>query len=400
MDNHSLAIVSDIIQRSSRLQPADAVLRGELKNQRRLPPSKTRQISSAIFAYFRWFGWLTRSSPIRDQIVHALDLAEKFAALEPGKPCPREFSDSELVARVVPHWLGEEMEITPGFARSLQTPPKLWLRARPGTGPKLADALDQKSHVARESPSHATDVMASPVCEPFPGAPDILSYCGDEDLFRSKEFHSGAFELQDISSQAVSLICAPAPGQTWWDACAGEGGKTLHLCDLMNNKGLVWASDRAEWRLKKLKRRAARSRIFNYRARIWDGSPILPTKTKFDGVMLDAPCSGIGTWQRNPHARWTTTLQDIHELGALQIKLLTAAAAAVKPGGKVIYAVCTLTRSETTGVVEAFQSKAPGFTPLAFTNPLVPDSPASETLALLPQDHSGNGMFIAAWARS
>src|SRR5436305_10302183 len=105
MDHHSLAIVSEIIQRSSRLQPADAVLRAELKNQRRLPPSKTRQISSSVFAYFRWFGWLDHNSPIRDQITRALDLAEEFAALESGKPCPAEFSDSELVSRVVPHWL-------------------------------------------------------------------------------------------------------------------------------------------------------------------------------------------------------------------------------------------------------------------------------------------------------
>jgi 16S rRNA (cytosine967-C5)-methyltransferase len=168
----------------------------------------------------------------------------------------------------------------------------------------------------------------------------------------------------------------------------------------MNNKGLVWASDRAEWRLKKLKRRAARSRIFNYRTRVWDGGPTLPTKTKFDGVLIDAPCSGIGTWHRNPHARWTITLQDVYELRALQVKLLTAAAAAVKPGGKLVYAVCTLTRSETTAVVEAFQTKFPIFTPLPFTNPLVPDSQASPSLTLLPQHHSCNGMFIFAWTRS
>src|SRR5206468_4149301 len=159
---------------------------------------------------------------------------------------------------------------------------------------------------------------------------DALEYRGQSDLFRSKEFHAGEFELQDLSSQAVSLICAPEPGQTWWDACAGEGGKTLHLCGLMHNKGVVWATDRAEWRLKNLKRRAARSRTFNYRARVWTGGPTLPFKTKFDGVLVDAPCSGIGTWHRNPHARWTTNLQDVHELGQLQVNLLQNASLAVK----------------------------------------------------------------------
>src|SRR4029077_5055580 len=137
-------------------------------------------------------------------------------------------------------------------------------------------------------------------------------------------------------------ICAPEPAQTVWDACAGEGGKTLHLSDLMQNKGLIWASDRAEWRLQILKRRAARAGVFNYRPKLWNGGPKLPTKTLFDIVLLDAPCSGIGTWQRNPHGRWTTTPDDIYELAELQSRLLSPAAAAVNPGGKLIYSACTL----------------------------------------------------------
>jgi len=387
MDNHSLALASEIIQRSSRLLPADALLRSELKSQKRLAPDKGREISHAVFAYFRWFGWLDQKATIRDQLAVAIHLAERFASLERGQPCPREFSDGELVSRAVPHWLSTEMQITPAWAHSLQPPSKLWLRARPGTGPALAARLS----------AHKTSST-----QPFGSGPlsDVLEYRGDQDLFRTHEFHAGNFELQDISSQAVGLICAPLPGQTWWDACAGEGGKTLHLCDLMGNKGLVWASDRAEWRLKKLKRRAARSRIFNYRARVWDGGPKLPVKTKFDGILVDAPCSGTGTWQRNPHARWTTTLQDVYELKVLQLKLLAAAAAAVKPGGKLIYAVCTLTRSETTAVTEAFQTQFPNFTPLPFPNPLLPDSSPSTTLILHPEFHSGNGMFIAAWSHN
>ncbi|MGC8000561.1 hypothetical protein ACP3XN_24520, partial [Salmonella enterica] len=82
----------------------------------------------------------------------------------------------------------------------------------------------------------------------------------------------------------------------------------------MENSGLIWASDRAAWRLQKLKRRTARAKVFNYRVAMWDGGVKLPTKTKFDGVLVDAPCSGLGTWQRNPHARWTTTPGDVAEL--------------------------------------------------------------------------------------
>src|SRR4029079_15051938 len=101
--------------------------------------------------------------------------------------------------------------------------PKLWIRARPGQGAILAQKLGQ--------------------CRIFGGAlTDTLEYQGTEDLFRTPEFHGGEFEVQDLSSQAVGLICAPRPGETWWDACAGEGGKMLHLCALMENRGLCWAT--------------------------------------------------------------------------------------------------------------------------------------------------------------
>jgi 16S rRNA (cytosine967-C5)-methyltransferase len=170
----------------------------------------------------------------------------------------------------------------------------------------------------------------------------------------------------------------------------------------MQNKGLIWSSDRAEWRLKNLKRRAARAQVFNFRAARWDGGAKLPTKTKFDGVLMDGPCSGIGTWQRNPHARWTTTLQDVKELAAIQKQLLAHAAPAVKPGGKLIYAVCTLTRSETEDVVADFNAKfAAEFEPLLL--PQISESQnlptSAAAITLWPQDLSGNGMFIAGWRR-
>jgi 16S rRNA (cytosine967-C5)-methyltransferase len=150
-----------------------------------------------------------------------------------------------------------------------------------------------------------------------------------------------------------------------------------------------------------LKRRTARAKAFNYRAAVWDGSARLPTKTKFDGILVDAPCSGLGTWQRNPHARWTTTVEDVRELAEVQKRLLTNVAGSVKPGGKLIFAVCTLTRDETTGVVEHFNTTQPEFEPLP-----LPALQArghtfghTPTVMLWPQDLGGNGMFIAGWRR-
>jgi 16S rRNA (cytosine967-C5)-methyltransferase len=167
----------------------------------------------------------------------------------------------------------------------------------------------------------------------------------------------------------------------------------------MENQGLIWASDRAAWRLLRLKRRAARAKVFNYRAVPWNGGSKLPTKTKFDGVLVDAPCSGIGTWQRNPHARWTTTPQDVQELAELQRQLLTHAAATVKPEGKLIYAVCSLTRAETEAVADFCEAQCPNFKPLPLKNPLASSFTPAPRTCLWPQQFGGNGMFIAAWSR-
>ena len=105
---------------------------------------------------------------------------------------------------------------------------------------------------------------------------------------------------------------------------------------------------------------------------LWDGGAKLPTKTKFDGILVDAPCSGVGTWQRNPQGRWTTELQDVKELAEVQKQLLANAAAALKPGGRLIYSVCTLTRSETTEVAEAITERFADLKPLDFKNPFKP----------------------------
>jgi 16S rRNA (cytosine967-C5)-methyltransferase len=375
MERNLLNLAATVIQRSSRERPADEVLRSQLKTQRGLSQIRSAQVSRAVFTYYRWFGWLDQREPLEDQIDHALQLARKFAEN------PLEFSDDDLKNRVVPEWLSDEMEITPDWLRAIQAEPKVWLRARPGQGGALAAKLGDCKIFGADALQH------------------ILEYHGNKDLFKTAEFHAGEFELQDISSQAVGLICAPRPGQNVWDACAGEGGKALHLSDLMGNKGLIWATDRAEWRLQKLKRRAGRAHVFNYRTRLWNGEAKLPTKTLFDIVLVDAPCSGIGTWQRNPHARWTITPTDIRELGEVQLRLLIHAAAAAKPGGKVIYSACTLTRRETLEIAERFERGAL-FERLAITNPLVPLACASQEVILQPQQFGGNGMYVAGWTRS
>jgi 16S rRNA (cytosine967-C5)-methyltransferase len=374
VNSYIFQVAAEVISRASREKPADAVLRELLRGEWDLHAKESREVSRAVFAYYRWFGWLDHRQPVMTQIERAVEHGARF------RKAPGSILADELRAKTVPGWVAGELPAGDEWLRALQREPKLWLRAQRGQGAALAKKL------------RLTGTFAPP------GLPEAVLYDGDEDLFWTEAFKAGEFEIQDISSQAVGLVCDPKPGETWWDACAGEGGKLLHLSDLMENKGLIWASDRAEWRLKKLKRRTARARVFNYRAAVWNGGARLPTKTKFDGVLVDAPCSGVGTWQRNPHARWTTTPDDVNELSVIQKQLLGNAAAAVKPGGRLVYAVCTLTRSETTDVVGAFAGARTEFEPMPVRLPMQPDK-QSPVLTIWPQEHGGNGMFVAAWKR-
>jgi 16S rRNA (cytosine967-C5)-methyltransferase len=377
--NHAARVLATV---SSDL-PADAALRRYLASSRHLGPRERRSISRGVFAYFRWIRWLDPKASRQKQVEGALAIGERF------ERDPRSVKPEALAALAVPPWLGEEMELPVEFLRQLQREPVLWLRGRPGTAARLAADLGD--------------------CATTPLAPDALRYSGTRDLFLTPQFQAGAFEIQDLSSQLVGQIAAPNPGQAWWDACAGEGGKTLHLADLLQNRGVVWATDRSVRRLEVLKRRTARARLFNYRTSVWDFEKErnrlarLPFKTKFDGVLVDAPCSGVGTWRRNPHARWTTSREDVKEMSAIQASLLRAAAEAVAPGGSLLYAVCTLTRSETTDVASSFSDSHPEFEPEDRVLPGTPLAQAAQrqgaSVLLWPHSIDANGMFIAAWRR-
>lgn len=365
--NHAAQVLATI----SSDQRADTALRMYFEHHRYLQPPARRATTQAVFAYFRWLSWLEAKAAPQQRIEQAAQLQERFQADE------KSVKAEALAVRAVPEWLNTEMELSPGYLRQLQREPALWIRARPGRGGGLAKSLF--------------------ACEPTGHSADALRFTGLQDLFKTDQFKSGEFEIQDLASQLVGQAAAPNPGETWWDACAGEGGKTLHLADLMYNKGVVWASDRHTRRLDTLKRRAARARIFNYRVAPWEHADKLPTKTKFDGILVDAPCSGVGTWQRNPHARWTTTPADVQELAATQSALLRQVAGSLKPGGRLVYSVCTLTRTETSAVADAFEAAHPDFEPLPLAaSPLIP--PAAR-LTLWPHELNANGMFLAGWKR-
>jgi len=373
LENHAARVLQSLRPGA----PADAALREYLAGNRSLGAVGKRSVSRAVFAYFRWLNWLSRDDSFQKQVTGALGLQARFDR------DPASIKMEALAARAVPPWLASEMAVSAAYLRRLQSEPALWIRSKTGKTRALAQDLG-----SCEEPR-----LPASVAKPAQLA--ALRYTGTSDLHKIPQFQAGEFEIQDLASQWVGLACNPAPGETWWDACAGEGGKSLHLSDLMANKGLLWTTDRSARRLAILKKRAGRAGMFNYRSASWTGSAAAPFKTKCDGVLVDAPCSGVGTWQRNPHARWTTSADDVAELSGVQAWLLEKAAISVKTGGRLVYAVCTLTRSETSTVTDAFTAAHPEFE----ASPLAVSSDGAPTMVLKPEDWNANGMYIAAWKR-
>jgi 16S rRNA (cytosine967-C5)-methyltransferase len=374
LENHAALVLASVRPGV----PADAALRAYLSASRTLGAVGRRSVSRAVFTYYRWINWLDRSESAQKQVLRAIGFQARFDR------DPASIKVEALASRAVPSWLAGEMELPAAYLRQLQREPALWIRA------KAAEA----AQVARDLGS--CEAPAPPPGLSLPGRLGALRYRGPDDLHKAAGFQSGSFEIQDLASQLVGHACAPGPRETWWDACAGEGGKSLHLSDLMANTGMLWATDRSVRRLAVLRKRAARAKMFNYRTAVWTGTGSAPFRTPCDGVLVDAPCSGVGTWQRNPHARWTTSIDDVRELTAVQSVLLGHAARSVKVGGRLLYAVCTLTRSETSGVADGFEAAHRDFEPSPL--PILRDGAARAVLR--PEDLDASGMFIAAWRRA
>ena len=186
-------------------------------------------------------------------------------------------------------------------------------------------------------------------------------------------FQAGWWMVQDASAQLVSYLVDPQPGEFVIDACAAPGGKALHLAELMQDQGKIWACDRTASRLKKLTENAERLGIRSTEISIGDSRDQPQFVGKGDRVLLDAPCSGLGTLNRHADARWRQTPERVQELAVLQQELLAAAATWLKPDGALVYATCTLHPQENEQVISAFLAQHPDWQ----IEPPAPDSPAA-----------------------
>ena len=174
-------------------------------------------------------------------------------------------------------------------------------------------------------------------------------------VFKTDAFHNGYFEVQDASSQLVAPFLEVEPGMKVVDTCAGAGGKTLHLASLMQNKGQIIAMDIYESKLKKLKTRAKRNGVHNVELKVIDSTkPIKKLYGKADRVLIDAPCSGLGVIRRNPDSKWKLEPEFLDNIRKVQQDVLQRYSKMVKPGGKLVYATCSVLPSENQLQVDNF----------------------------------------------
>lgn len=219
-------------------------------------------------------------------------------------------------------------------------------------------------------------------------------------------FTEGKIEVQDEGSQLLSYLVAPKRGQMVADLCAGAGGKTLALGALMKSTGRLYAFDVSEKRLNNLGKRLKRSGLSNLQAQLINNENDLKLKRlngKFDRVLVDAPCSGLGTLRRNPDLKWRQTEQDVLELNMKQANILARAAKLCKAGGRVVYATCSLLRDENEAIAEAFLQAHPEFTLVPANSVLAQQNIALDTgdyLKLLPHLHGTDGFFAAVFEKA
>lgn len=228
-------------------------------------------------------------------------------------------------------------------------------------------------------------------------------------------FQEGWWSIQDASAQLVGYLLDPQPGETVIDACAAPGGKTTHIAELMGDEGTVWACDRNRSRLRKVTENSGRLRLTSIKTQVRDCSigdgrvddldqgaiATGPEPEIADRVLVDAPCSGLGTLHRHADARWRQTAEGIEKLAHLQSQILEQAAGWVKPGGTLVYSTCTLLPQENEGVVRRFLDHHPQWrlSPPENQSLFIPYLRPEGWLTVWPHQHNMDGFFMARLKR-
>jgi 16S rRNA (cytosine967-C5)-methyltransferase len=405
---------------------ADRALEKVLRREKKLWASERRAAAEAVYGIVRWQGlidWLLGGRPSL-ALRYAAWLA-RFAGVAPADAARRlglpasalaPLADAERRLAAVtdplerfaletslPRWIVERfvaergMEDARALAAAMNARAPLTVRTNLLVGDREALSARLRSEGVGATPTRHS--------------PWGLVLDGHQNAFALKSFRDGAFEIQDEGSQLIAFACQARPGWTVVDACAGAGGKSLALAMEMRNKGTLHALDTDAGRLADARKRARRAHVHNLRFRtIGAGEEALEQLAdlageagKADLVLVDAPCSGLGTLRRKPDARWRLEPGDPEEFAGLQRALVARFARLVRPGGRLVYATCSIGRTEN-GDVADFAEREVGLVP-APLGPLLGEDRARALGAvggrveLYPHLHGTDGFFVAAFEK-
>ncbi|WP_292587316.1 RsmB/NOP family class I SAM-dependent RNA methyltransferase [Mesorhizobium sp.] len=409
-------------------RPADAVVSAWFRARRYIGDTDRGQILELLYALLRhrarlgWWlarhgredrprnrllAWLTlKEAKTPDQIKRLFNGAKfapamltdhEHALLVKLRGCTIGHPDMpEEVRLECPSWAADPLRRRFGEAfgqemAALLTPPPLDLRVNPIKSTREAMLNALKDLGLRAQPSTL--------------APFGIRVHERPSLAGLPMLKKGKVEIQDEGSQLVAMLVDARPGERVVDFCAGAGGKTLAIASQMNNKGHVVACDVMEGRLKRGAERFRQAGLHNIETRLLAGETdrwIKRHKGGFDRVLVDAPCSGTGTWRRNPDARWRASEeQGLDRLVSLQARILASAARLVKPGGRLVYATCSMLPEENEDQVAAFLAAHPAFrvVPLNEAAPQMTNSSHPDYLSLTPARNDTDGFFAAVMQR-
>lgn len=421
--NTILQLFTEVMEKK---QPADRVV-GEYFRVNKKHGSKDRRvIRESLFALFRWWGWLNKlslelttgskstawfailtvnarleshswepfisawSGFADNQQSLTLDDESPLASVSAkcdwltGKFPTISFTPDELV----PEWFWQtcpidNVEQRLAMVEALSSRPPIWARVQNIDTDDAINMLAKLDITATRSEYFSDSINLGHKSINLNGLP----------LYRD-----GEIEIQDLGSQVVGQICAPNIDDNWWDTCSGAGGKSLQLRSLMlrqntQAKGKIIASDIRKKPLEELAKRAKRASFNGITTSAWQSDELPVSHQHFDGVLVDAPCSCTGTWRRNPDMRWIDAVDAVNDKPALQLDILSRSSQAVRAGGTLVYATCSLSPLENEDVVNAFLAKHSEFELVLTEHPFTGIKAMMHTV--LPYEADTDGMFVA-----
>jgi 16S rRNA (cytosine967-C5)-methyltransferase len=395
-------------------QPADAVLNQYFRQHHALGHDDRAFVADAVYGVLRHkrvldhmtgdgnarrllLGWLARFSGLGVVDVSSALKSTEVDSIAQLMGMP--LNSLPIAVRTeLPDWVHERLAAhlsetdVVALGRALQEPAPLDLRVN-----TICTDRERVLRTLAERGVHASATPYSPVGVRITGKPAIN---------REPLFLEGAVEVQDEGSQLVGYLLAPRRHDLVVDFCAGAGGKSLMLGAMMHSQGRIYAFDVSAARLARLKPRLKRSGLSNlhpHLLRTEHDQKIKRLAGKIDRVLVDAPCSGLGTLRRNPDLKWRQSWQGVLDMRAKQASILAAAATLVKPGGRLVYATCSLLAEENEDVAETFLNEHPEFTPAHCGEILHQQGieiEAGERMRLWPHLHGTDGFFAAAFERA